>query len=593
MRFAVLFAAAAILSAPVWVSAQTAPSATERSSPEDARFKALTDRALETLLRRNPVFATQLGDHRFDAELPDPSAAGRAADHAFAADTLAALEHIDRAELGRENQIDMVLFADQLRYTLFSLDRLQDWAWDPVQYAGIEGSAFFTLTSREFAPLPDRLRAAIGRLEKLPGYLAQTREALVPVRVPAVFATTAAKQNAGLNGLIDGITAQASALPYAEATRLTAAAARAKAAVAEHQRWLDAVLVPQAHGEARIGAALYDEKLRLALNSALSRADIRARAMAKIAEQRAAMYAASRRILAGHAGAPPMPGAPTADQQQAAIEAALAIVNADAVKPADFIPFARQSVERAVAFAKAHNIVGFPTASFNVAEMPEYARGFAGAYADMPGALEKDQRGFYMVEPIPTTWTAEQTASYLREYNRWAIHELTLHEAVPGHLLQLAHANQFRSRLRAVFQSNPMIEGWAMYGEDVMADAGYMDRDPRYTLAHLKFELRATLNAVLDQDYHTGGLTREAAMKMMTKTAFQEEREAAGKWTRMQLSSAQLPVYFVGYSEWLDLRVAAQARPGFNERAFHDAALAHGSPPVRFIRELLFDEPIR
>ncbi len=120
-----------------------------------------------------------------------------------------------------------------------------------------------------------------------------------------------------------------------------------------------------------------------------------------------------------------------------------------------------------------------------------------------------------------------------------------------------------------------------------MADAGYLDRDPRYRLAHLKFELRATLNAVLDQDYHTGGLTREAAMTMMTKTAFQEEREAAGKWTRMQLSSAQLPVYFIGYSEWLDLRAATQARPGFNERAFHDAALAHGSPPVRFIRELL------
>ncbi len=567
--------------------------ATAPQSAEDARFAALTSRALEAYLARNPIFATQLGDHRFDADLPDLSAQGRAADRKLAVDTLARLTTIDRARLSRENQIDAILFADQLRYQLFSIDQLRDWSWDPVQYAGTAGGALFGLSSREFAPLPVRLRSATGRLEKLPAMLAQTRAALDPARVPPIFATTASAQNKGLIGLIDGLVAQKAALPPADAARLTTAAANAKAAVASYQHWLDTVLIPQAHGEARIGPSLYDAKLALALNSPLSRPDIRARAMARIAEQRAAMYAASRRILAGRPNAAAMPDAPTPDQQQRAIEAALAIVNADAVAPAEFIPYARRSLGGAVAFAKAHDLIGFPTASFNVAEMPEYARGFAGAYADMPGALEKDQRGFYMVEPIPPTWTPEQTASYLREYNKWAIAELTLHEAVPGHLLQLAKGNQYRSKLRAVFGSNPMIEGWAMYGEDVMADAGYLDRNPRYTLAHLKFELRATLNAVLDQDYHTGGLTREQAMTMMTRTAFQEEREAAGKWTRMQLSSAQLPVYFVGYSEWKDLRAEAQARPGFTQRSFHDAALAHGSPPVRFIRELLFDRPIR
>jgi uncharacterized protein (DUF885 family) len=211
----------------------------------------------------------------------------------------------------------------------------------------------------------------------------------------------------------------------------------------------------------------------------------------------------------------------------------------------------------------------------------------------MPGPLEKDQSGYFAVMPIPPDWTDEQTASFLREYNKWAIHELVVHEGVPGHLLQLAHSNTYKSRLRAFLQSGPMIEGWACYGQDVMADAGYLDRDPRYLLAHYKFQMRMPVNAILDQDFHVNGMTRDQAMDLMTRTAFQEEREAAGKWVRMQLSSAQLPTYFVGYQEWKDFRAAAEKRPGFNLEAFHDAALSHGSPPVRFIRELTFDEPIR
>jgi uncharacterized protein (DUF885 family) len=171
--------------------------------------------------------------------------------------------------------------------------------------------------------------------------------------------------------------------------------------------------------------------------------------------------------------------------------------------------------------------------------------------------------------------------------------ELTLHEAMPGHLLQIAHANLYKSRLRAFFQSGPMVEGWACYGQDVMADEGFLDRDPRYLLAHYKFQMRMPVNAIIDQDFHVGNLTREQAMELMTKTAFQQEREAAGKWVRLQLSSAQLPVYFVGYQEWKDFRAEAEMKPGFNLRKFHDSALSHGSPPVRFIRELTLGEPIR
>jgi uncharacterized protein (DUF885 family) len=581
--------ALAIGVAAVSSSAIAAP-ASRAAIGEDARFTAFGDRVVDQFLKFDPVSATQLGDHRYDALLPDVSPAGRARRRAFAEASLAELAKFDARKLSREHQVDAILLRDQLNYLIFSNDRLQDWAWDPLTYSA--GTALFTLTSREFGPLPVRLRSATGRLEALPTFLKQARASLVPARVPLIHAQTASKQNPGLNELIDGMLAQKAALPSAGRQRLERAAAAAKAAVADYQNWLDKELIPNAKGNERLGAALYDEKLRLALNSPLSRQEIRARAEQGIQSLRAKMYAVAAGMIKGRPGAPPAPANPSPEQQQAVIEAGLAIVNRELPSRA-MIPDARQDLAEATAFVKGHDIVTVPPASYNVIEMPEYARGFAGAYADMPGPLEKDQRGFFNVEPIPADWTEDQTQSYLREYNKWAMHELTLHEAMPGHLLQLAHSNQYKSRLRAFLQSGPMIEGWACYGQDVMADAGFLDRDPRYLLAHYKFQMRLPVNAILDQDFHVDGLTREKAMEMMTRTAFQEEREAAGKWVRMQLSSAQLPTYFVGYSEWKDFRAAAEKRPGFNLKKFHDSALSHGSPPVRFIRELTLGDPIQ
>lgn len=585
----VLTALAIGIAAVATTSASVPATAAETS--EDARFQAFGDRAVDEYLRLSPVSATLLGDHRYDAMMPDASAAGRATVRTFAERALAELARFDTKTLSRENQVDAILLKDQLDYLVFSDQRLQDWAWDPLTYS--PGTALFSLMSREFAPLPERLRSATGRLEALPSYLAQAREALVPARVPLIHAQTAAKQNPGINALIDDILAKKGALPAADQARLERAAARAKAAVAEHQQWLDKTLVPNARGNERIGSALYDEKLRLALNSPLSRQELRARAVHELQSLRSKMYAVAAGMIKGDAGAPPAPANPTPAQQQAVIEAGLAKVYADVPPRDQVLPFARDTLAQAIAFAKSKDLIGFPTSKFDAIEMPEYARGVAVAYADMPGALEKDQRGYYDVMPIPPDWSAEQTASFLREYNKWAIHELTIHEAVPGHLLQLAHSNQYKSKLRSVLQSGPMIEGWACYGQDVMADAGYLNRDPRYLLAHYKFQMRMPVNAIIDLDFHTGSLNREHAMELMTKQAFQQEREAAGKWVRLQLSSAQLPTYFVGYQEWKDFRAAAEKRPGFTLRKFHDAALSHGSPPVRFVRELELGEPIR
>jgi uncharacterized protein (DUF885 family) len=195
---------------------------------------------------------------------------------------------------------------------------------------------------------------------------------------------------------------------------------------------------------------------------------------------------------------------------------------------------------------------------------------------------------------LPEDWTPEQVDSFLREYNLWSIQNLTLHEAMPGHYLQLALSNRYPSTLRAVLWSGPFVEGWAVYAERVTIDEGYLDRSPLMRLINLKWYLRTITNAIIDQAIHVDGMSRDAAMRLMIEGGFQEEREAAGKWVRAQLSSTQLSTYFVGYQEHVDMRKAVEQAWGndFTLRRYHDQALSYGSPPVRFVRALILDEEI-
>ncbi|RNF82636.1 DUF885 domain-containing protein [Lysobacter psychrotolerans] len=574
------------------------PAATSAASSQtDARFADLSQRWLDGWLQLQPVTSTQTGDHRNDTALDDFSAAGRQKMIDFSRKILAELDTLDVSSLSRENQVDAAILRNQVRYDIWTVETLQSWAWDPQLYTGTAGSAIYTLMARDFAPMPQRLKSVTQRMEKLPTLFAQMRENLDPNRVPKIHAETVAKQNSGLLSLIDELVApNAKSLSGAERKRLDAAIATLRTAVADQQKWLDETLVPNAKGNFRLGQTLYDEKLAFALNSPLTRTEIRTRAEAAIGETRREMYEIARKLLSERPNAPnPMPLQPNDAQQQAVIEAALELAYADRPARDKVVELAKQSTTEATAFVREKNLVSVPDTPVQVILMPEFQRGVAVAYCDSPGALDKGLDTFYAVSPIPDAWTPEQVDSFLREYNTRSIHELSIHEAMPGHYLQIAHSNKHPSTLRAVLGSGSFIEGWAMYAEKVLADAGYMNNDPLMQLIQRKWALRAMANAILDQAIHVDGMSQDDAMKLMTQTTFQQEREAAGKWVRAQLTSAQLPTYFVGYSEHLDLRREVEKRDGkaFDIKAYHDKVLSYGSPPVRFARELMLDQPIK
>lgn len=563
-------------------------------SAEDAAFAKLGRDWLEGSLRLSPVFATATGDHRFDAELDDMSAVGRAATVKLNRDLLARLKAIPRDKLSRANQVDATILENQLAGQVWTDQVLQDWAWDPLIYSNVAGGALNSLMSREFAPLPMRLRSATARMEKLPALLAQSRRELQPKRVPKVHADTAILQNKGLHSLVAQVTAEAGALSGAERARLDTAAAALTKAIDEHQVWLEKTLAPNAAGDFRIGAELYDRKLAFALNSSLGRAEIKAKALAALGTIRAQMYDIARGVVAGRPGAPEAPVSPTPDQQQKVIEAALELVYARKPARNGLVEEAERQLKQTTEFVRAKGLVTVPDDPVKVVLTPEFQRGVAVAYCDPPGPLDKGQSTFYKISPIPDDWTDAQADSFLREYNLFGMQEVTIHEAMPGHYLQLAHSNRYPSVLRSVLFSGSFVEGWAVYAQDLMAEAGYLDRDPLYLLAHLKLHLRVIANAILDQGVHVDGMSRDEAMRLMTVQAFQQEREAAGKWVRAQVSSAQLPTYFIGWQEHHALRKEAEQRwgAGFALKRYHDTVLSFGSPPARFAGQLMFDQPI-
>ena len=574
--------------------ATTAPAATA-ASQADTAFAALSKQWLDGWLQLNPVNATQVGDHRFDDQLDDLSAAGRQKGVDFSNKILTQLDAIDTSKLSRENQVDALILRNQLQGDVWTLQTLQSWAWDPQVYSGLAGGAIYNLMARDFAPMPQRLKSATARMREIPTLFAQMRENLDPARVPKIHAETVAKQNAGVLQLVDQfITPNAGQLSGDDRKQLDDAVATLRKAVAEQQTWLDKTLVPNAKGDFRIGAKLYDEKLKFSLNSALSRVEIKQRAEAELKRVREEMYGIAQTVLKDKPGAPEMPAAPTPEQQQKAIEAALELAYVDHPARDKVVEASKQALADATAFVREKDLVTVPNDPVKIILMPEFQRGVAVAYCDSPGPLDKGLETYFAISPIPDDWTAAQTESFLREYNSRMIDLQAIHEAMPGHYLEGAHSAQFPSTLRAVLRSGLFAEGWAVYTEKMMTDAGYLDGDPLFRLVQLKFYLRTIANAILDQGVHVDNWSREQAMQLMTHDAFQQEREAAGKWVRVQLSSAQLPTYFVGVQEHFDTRKAVEAKLGdkFNLKAYNDQVLSYGAPPVRFVRELMLDQPI-
>ncbi len=571
------------------------PTPGESPVAEDERFEELARSYLDQSTALSPVSAAFLGDHRFDGELDRVDDAARQRELQFLQETLTNLSSIERQQLSRANQVDYLLLQNRLEEDLWRLETLQEWAWNPTLYTGLTGGALYGLLARDYAPLEERLSRVTDRLEQFPRLLEEIRGTLVPERVPAIHAETAVKQNRGVLSILGNqVVPNLDLLGETDRARLEEAMKIGRAAIEEHQKWLEEELLPAAQGDFRLGVELFDIKLGFTLQSKMDRPEIRRRAEERLAQVRSRMYELAQEILLEESPEATFVDVPDQAEQQQTIQAALEVVYRVRPQRGGIVDTAKRSLVEATEFATRKGIVTVPEDPVEIIIMPEFRRGVSLAYCDSPGPLDKGQMTFYAVSPLPEDWTPEQDESFLREYNDMSVQVLTIHEAVPGHYLQLAHANAYPSPLRAVLASGPFIEGWAVYSEGVMQRQGYLEGDPRFHLILLKWYLRDIANALIDQAIHTEGMSREEAMELMVTQAFQEEREAAGKWVRAQLTAAQLSTYFVGFLEHSDLRAEVEESRGgtFDLQQYHDEVLSFGSPPVHFARALILDLPI-
>jgi uncharacterized protein (DUF885 family) len=537
---------------------------------------------LNESLRRNPVLATISGEHRYDGTWPDLREEAEGAERSFWNGVLGELDAVGEAELDAQRRVDAAVVRNRARYALFSLDVARDAEANPLFYTGLIGEGLDPLVTRSFGTPAERLRALGGRLEGVPGLLAAARRRLK--RPPRVHTDTAVEQARGLVALCDaGLKAQFGAAPgWAE---VAPRAAAASAALKEFVTFLEKELAPRSDGDFRLGAERFRQKVRLEFDDEVDPDALAAEARRQLASLQAEMAATAKELWPSVMKGRPAPADQTPEQKKALVAQVLRALSDDRPGDKTIVAEAKRTLDEATAFVKANDLVRLPDEPCAVIEMPEYRRGVAIAYCDSSGPLEPKPETFYAIAPTPKGWPAKRVESFYREYNRSMLRNLTVHEAMPGHFLQLMHNNRFPSKLRAVYSNGAFVEGWAVYAEWLMAAKGF--GGPKVGLMRQKMMLRTAVNAILDHDIHAGSMGKDEALALMKNEAFQEEGEAEGKWKRARLTSAQLSTYFYGFREMMNVRTLFEKEPGFAERAFHDKLLGSGSPPPRHLRALL------
>jgi len=554
------------------------------ATTQDDAFQKIAHDYIEQYLRANPEDATELGDHRFDGQLTDYSREARTKDLASQKEFRDKLNTIDAPQLTGVNNVDFRILKENIDYQIFRAEQLKEPEWNPLVYMQSLANSLYLLVARDFSPAEKRIPNLRQRMEKIPGVIAQAKANLQ--HPPRVHTETAIEQTQGAISLVrDGLAPLLDQAPQIK-NELAPVQEKTAAALADYKKWLQNDLLQRSDGNFRLGAEKYRKKLRFALASDLSMEEIMKRAQADLQQTQTAIYGTALPLYKKYL--PNADAATLADKHKvtAAVLDKLAEQHPD---DATVVGYAQKVLAEATDFVKQHNLVTVPTVPLEVIAMPEFKRGVAIAYCDSPGPLDKNGKTFFAVAPTPKDWSKERKESFFREYNNYMIRDLTVHEAMPGHYLQLAHANEFHAPtlVRAIFRSGTFIEGWAVYCEQMMAEQTY--GGPEVKMQQLKMRLRAIANAILDQSIHAGNMTEQQAMDLMTKEAFQQEGEAVAKWKRARLTSAQLSTYFVGATEHLDLRAADQNKLGkdFDLKKYNDRVISYGSPAVKYVRELM------
>jgi uncharacterized protein (DUF885 family) len=550
---------------------------------ENANFEKLADNYIQKMLDLNPEWATALGDHRYDNLLNDYSLEGIRKNRDLNSTYLDSLRAIDFSRLNQVNCIDAQILQNRLQYAIFSADTLRSYKWNPRVYN--TGGAIYNLIARDFAPLEERLMNVKERLKGIPRVLENAKKNLQ--NPPQIHTETAILQNKGNISLIENdISIFLEETPELK-TEIVPVQKEVVNALKNYGKWLKRDLLPRSTGDFRLGDEKYRKKLHYTLASDRSKEDILKQAETDLVETQNELYQTALTLYRQFY--PDVNDENILNDKKRVIKASLDKLAENHPNNETIVDLAKTALQSCTDFVVSKQLVMVPDDPLEIIVMPEFQRGVAVAYCDSPGPLEEQGKTFYAISPTPQDWTDKRVESFFREYNNYMLDNLTIHEAMPGHYLQLAHSNRFKAptKVRAIFYSGTFVEGWATYSEQLMVEAGYGGLEVK--MQQLKMRLRLIINAIIDQKIHTEGMTEEEAMDLMMNEGFQEEGEAAGKWRRACLTSAQLSTYYVGNMEVNDLRKSYEAKMGGegDMQTMHNLMLSFGSPAPKFVKELM------
>ena len=581
-----------LLLLPALAACTSHPAATETAAaagtPADARFDGFKNRLILDLWQLNPDFAASQGFHKYDSLLVVPDAAQRQREAAFVARGLAGLGGFGQDSLSASNRIDWKLLQNALVSARWQADTLREWQWNPATYN--LGASVGDLLAGRYYPLERRLRNISDKIAGVQAYY-QAAEANINSSVPTREHTElAVQQNEGGLAVLGPALADSirrSSLSAAEKQLLTQRVAAAQTAIDGYIGFLRKRLPmgPQ-YRSFRIGKALFDRKFALDIQSRYSADEVYQLAQAHRAALLHDMGHRAARLFPKYCPGHPMP----ADTLRLIRE----VINQLTLKHAPregFVEAVKRQLPTLAGFVNAHHLLTQdPSKPLVVRETPLYMRGGgAGASVSAPGPYDTAANTYYNVEPLPASLSAEAAESYLREYNDYTLQILNIHEAIPGHYTQLVYANRSPSLVKSIFGNGAMVEGWAVYAERMMLESGYGGNSDELWLLWDKWNMRSTLNAIIDNQIQTRNASEADVKALLTGEGFQEQAEADGKWHRATLSEVQLSSYFTGYTEIMALRQEVKAKEGnqFSLQRFNEQFLSYGSAPVKYIRALL------
>ncbi|TMB36530.1 MAG: DUF885 domain-containing protein [Deltaproteobacteria bacterium] len=571
-----------------------APAPAKAQGGAHGDLASLAERYLSGLFRAKPHLADYMGDHRFVTghwDLSTSAVRFRISELTEHGKELAAL---DRSKMSRDEQVDAAIMADAIALELLELEEIREFTWSPrlvdsftyYDPREIIAARISDIVHGSWGTEAERRAAVAAQLRGVARIVESRERYLTKSKVSKVHLDQAVKENAGRLAFLE------KELPAFTKGDAESETARTEAvfALQNYQRFLEKVLPERVGADWRLGPEKYRKKFPLALQTDLAPEELVRLAREDFTAARGELYSVSRelaRSLFRGEGVPPE-NAPPAEQAKliGRVKDALA---KDHPAPDALVSASAGKIERLRALVRSKNIVELPPPeTLSVEAMPEYKRGAAGAEYLSPGQLDRGApfHGTYYVDPVDSSWPKEKIESYLRANNNYEIALTAAHEAIPGHHTQAYFARRDRSVLRATLWSGPFAEGWAVYGEGLVVKDGLGDADnDRYHFFDLRGRMIVAANAILDVGLQGGAMTDEEALRFMIEDGFQERAQAEKKLTRAKLDSTQLCQYFLGWAEIVRLERDVRAKGSFDQRAFDDALLAHGTLAVKYLRQ--------